>query len=218
MRTYGQYCGFARALEVVGERWAMLIVRDLLVGPKRFTDLHRGLRGIPTNVLTARLKELEEAGVIRRRVLPRPAGSIIYELSEYGLELEDVVVQLGRWGAKSLEGPRCDEIVTADSLIMALRTIFRPEAAGKLRASYELRLGEIVLHAQVDGAKLAVAEGPLPDADLIVETGPAIKELFTGETSPAEALANGSVRIHGNPDLLERFADIFRIEAKRQAV
>src|SRR5215470_4843058 len=105
-RTYGQYCGFARALEVVGERWAMLVIRDLLVSPKRFTDLHNGLPGIPTNVLTARLKELEQAGVIQRRVLPRPTGSVIYELTEYGAELENVVVQLGRWGAKSLGDPR----------------------------------------------------------------------------------------------------------------
>src|SRR5260370_10158253 len=100
MRVYGQYCGFARALEVVGERWALLIVRDLLVGPKRFTDLHRGLAGIPTNILTARLGELEDAGVIRRRALPRPERAIVYELNEYGAELEHVVGPLGLWGAK----------------------------------------------------------------------------------------------------------------------
>src|SRR5260370_26666517 len=129
MRTYGQYCGFARALEIVGERWALLIVRDLLVGPKRFTDLHRGLAGIPTNGLTARLKELEHGGVIQRRLLPRPTGSIIYELTDYGKELEDVVVRLGRWGAKSLGEPRREEIITADSLVMAMRSTFRPDAA-----------------------------------------------------------------------------------------
>src|SRR4030088_766323 len=101
-RPYGQYCGFARALEVVGERWALLIVRDLLIGPKRFTDLLRGLPGIPSNVLTARLKELEDAGVVRRRVLARPARAVVYELTEYGLELDAAVVELGRWGAKNL--------------------------------------------------------------------------------------------------------------------
>ncbi len=216
-RAYGQYCGFARALEIVGERWALLIVRDLLVEPKRFTDLHRGLAGIPTNVLTARLKELEHAGVIRRRVLPRPAGSVIYELTAYGLELEDVVVHLGRWGAKSLGQPGCDEIVTADSLVMALRTIFHPDAARKTRVGYELRLGEIVLHARVDGAKLEVAEGPLPGADLIIETGPAIKTVLSGEVTPAEAIGNGSVRLTGDPSLLTRFAESFRIEPMPQA-
>src|SRR4030081_2564633 len=105
-RRYGQFCGVTRALEIVGERWAVLIVRDLLVGPKRFTDLLRGLPKIPTNVLAARLKELEAAGVLRRRVLPRPAGSVIYELTEFGAELEDAIVTLGRWGAQPLDAPR----------------------------------------------------------------------------------------------------------------
>jgi DNA-binding HxlR family transcriptional regulator len=216
LRAYGQYCGFARALEVVGERWAMLIVRDLLVGPKRFTDLRRGLPGIPTNVLTARLKELEQAGLVHRRLLPRPAGSIIYELTAYGLELEDTVVQLSRWGAKSLGEPRREEIVTADSLIMAMRTTFRPEAARGTRASYEFRFGEIVIHVRIDGAKLKVAEGPLPGADLIVETGPGIKGLMTGEMSAADAIANGSVRVIGDPALLARFAELFRIDPMPQ--
>jgi DNA-binding HxlR family transcriptional regulator len=216
-RVYGQYCGFARALEVVGERWALLIVRDLLVSPKRFTDLHRGLPGIPTNVLTARLKELEQAGVIRRRVLPRPAGSIIYELTAYGMELDDIVARLGRWGAKSLGEPRCEEIITADSLVMAMRSTFSPEAARGIRASYELRFGEIVLHVRIDGAKLEVAEGPLPGADLTIETGPAIKMLMTGEITPAEAIENGSVRLTGDPTLLTRFTKMFRIEPMPQA-
>src|SRR5437764_13643685 len=98
-RTYGQFCGLARALELVGERWAMLIVRDLLVGPRRFTDLSRGLPRIPTNILSERLKELEDAGVVHRRVLPRPIGSVVYELTAYGADLEDAVKLLGRWGA-----------------------------------------------------------------------------------------------------------------------
>ena len=95
-RAYGQFCGFSRALEVVGERWALLIIRDLLVQPKRFTDLRRGLPGIPTNILTARLKELEAAGIVERRLLPRPDGSVVYELTAYGAELEEVVDALGR--------------------------------------------------------------------------------------------------------------------------
>jgi DNA-binding HxlR family transcriptional regulator len=216
-RTYGQYCGFSRALEAVGERWALLIVRDLLVAPKRFTDLHRGLVGIPTNVLTARLKELEQAGVVRRRVLPRPDGSIIYELTPYGLELEDVVVRLGRWGAKTLGDPRSGEVVTADSLITAMRTTFRPEAARGVHASYELRMGDIVLHMRVDGKKIEVAPGPLPDADLIIESGPGIKALMTGEVSPTEAIRSGSVHVKGDATLLTRFAEMFRIDPMPEA-
>jgi DNA-binding HxlR family transcriptional regulator len=211
-RAYGQYCGFARALEVVGERWALLVVRDLLVGPKRFTDLLRGLPGIPSNVLTARLKELESAGVAQRRVVPRPSRAVVYELTEYGMELEAVVIELGRWGAKNLGDPRPDETITVDSLITALRTTFHPEAARGFRAGYELRVGEMVLHARVDDGRVQVAEGSLPDADLAIAAGPGIRALMAGEVSPADAIENGIVRVAGDSKLLARFAEIFRIE------
>jgi DNA-binding HxlR family transcriptional regulator len=211
-RAYGQYCGFARALEVIGERWALLIIRDLLVAPKRFTDLLRGLPGIPSNVLTARLKELEHAAVVRRRVLPRPARGVVYELTAYGLELEAVVLELGRWGAKNLGEPRPDEQITIDSLVTALRTTFHPKAARGLRAGFELRVGPVILHARVDRGKVEVAEGSLPGADLMIEAGPGIRALMAGELSPAEAIDTGTVRLIGNHDLLTRFAEIFRIE------
>ncbi len=210
-RTYGQYCGFARALEVVGERWALLIVRDLLVGPKRFTDLLNGLPGIPSNVLTARLTELEQAAIVRRRVLPRPARAVVYELTEYGSELEPVVLELGRWGAKNLGDPRPDETVTTESLVTALRTTFHPEAARGVRVAYELRVGEIVLHARVDDGRVEVAQGPLPGADLAIEAGPGIRALMAGELSPQDAVANGIVRLTGDAQLLKPFARIFRI-------
>ena len=210
-RTYGQYCGLAHALELVGERWTLLIIRDLLVGPKRFTDLRRGLPRIPTNVLSARLKDLEQAGIVRRRILPRPSRSLVYELTAYGSALEEIVLRLGRWGAQSLGEAGPAEIVTVDSLIMALRSTFRPEAARGLRASYELRLGAIVIHARVDDGKLEAGEGALPGADLVIETGPALKALMAGEISPAEAVANGAVRLTGSPDLLTRFVEVFHI-------
>ena len=212
VRAYGQFCGLARALEIIGERWAVLIVRDLLVGPKRFTDLLHGLPRIPTNVLTARLKELEGAGVVRRRVLPRPAGSVIYELTEYGAELEDAIVMLGRWGAKLLDDPRSDEIITENSMVIALRSTFHPEAARNLRANYEFHFGDIVVHAKVDKGKIKVAAGPLPKPDVIISAGPAIKDLMSGTISASQAIKNGSVRLKGNANLLTRFAEIFRIE------
>lgn len=211
-RTYGQYCGLARSLEILGERWGLLIVRDLLVAPKRFTDLQRGLPGIPTSVLAARLKELEGAGVVRRRVRPRPEGSIVYELTAYGAELEDVLVRFGRWGAKSLGDPRPNEIVTTDSMVAGLRSTFRPDAAQGVHASYELRLGEIVLNACVDDGTVDVRCGPLPDADLTIEAGPQIRALMAGEITPREALRKGFVRVTGDADLLASFARIFRID------
>jgi DNA-binding HxlR family transcriptional regulator len=217
-RSYGQFCGLARALELVGERWALLVIRDLLVGPRRFTDLHRGLPRIPTNVLSTRLKELEQAGIIRRRVLPRPESGVVYELTEYGSELEDVVLRMGRWGAQSLGELRPDEIVTADSMIMALRAIFRPEAAAGVHLGYELRLGEVVFHARVDDDELVVGEGALPGADLVIESGPGIKALMAGELTPAQALANGSIRLQGPRKHLVTFSELFQIPRGAAAV
>jgi DNA-binding HxlR family transcriptional regulator len=213
-RTYGQFCGIARALELVGERWGLLIVRDLLVGPRRFTDLRTGLPRIPTNVLSERLKELEQTGIVQRRVLPRPAASIVYELTEFGSGLEGVIVELGRWGAQSLGEPGLDEIVTTDSMVMALRTTFRRDAARGPAVGYELRMGEIVIHARVADGTVAVAEGPLVDADLVISTGPAIKALMAGEVSPAEAIASGGVSLTGVTALLDRFVQMFHIASR----
>ena len=189
-----------------------MIVRNLLVSPKRFTDLRRGLPGIPTNILASRLKELEESGIIRRRIQPRPERAIVYELTEYGSELEDAIIHLGRWGAKSLGDPRPNEVLTAESLIIALRSTFRAEAARNVRAGYELRLGPIVLHARVDDGTLEVAEGALPDADLVIESGPGIRELMAGEVSPADAIKRKSVHLTGDRSLLKRFVEIFHID------
>lgn len=210
-RDYGQFCGLAHALDIVGERWALLIVRDLLVSPKRFTDIKRGLPRIPSNILSSRLKELEGAGVIERRVLPRPDGSVVYELTDYGQELEHIVLALGRWGARTLGEPSPQDVVTVDSLIVAMRSTFRPEAARGDDVSYELHVGEVVLHIRIENGALRVAEGTLPDPDLVIETGPAIRALMAAELGPAQAIADGSVRLTGDPALLTRFAETFRI-------
>jgi DNA-binding HxlR family transcriptional regulator len=210
-RSYGKYCGLAHALELVGERWALVLVSDLLRGPKRFTDLQRGQPRIPSNVLSARLKELEDEGIVRRQVLPRPASGVGYELTEYGRELEDVVLRLGLWGAKSMPEPRPDDVVTADTLLLALRSTFRPEAARDLQAGYELRFGEIVVHASVDHGALEVDEGPLAGADLVLETDVTLHPLFTGALSPAKAIESGRVRVSGKRKLFERFVEVFHI-------
>jgi DNA-binding HxlR family transcriptional regulator len=228
-RRYGQYCGVARALEMVGERWALLIIRDLLVGPKRYTDLRSGLPKIPTNVLATRLKELEQAGVVVRRVQPRPSGAVVYELTPYGAELEELVLGLGRWGARSLGELRPGEIATADSLIMALRSTFQPSEAAGLKVGYELRFGDVVIHARVEAGSLITGEGPAAaaaadvganaeadadvgaPADLVVEAMAPLSPLLSGELSAADVLANGIVRITGEPAELDRFAALFRI-------
>jgi len=211
-RTYGQFCGLSRALEIVGERWVLLIIRDLLVGPKSVGDLQRGLPRIATDILCTRLNELERTGVVRRD------GSAIYELTEWGKELEDIVHRLSRWGTRLLVQPRPEDIVTPDSLVMALRSTFRPDAARGLRASYELHIGEIVIHARVDDGVLHAAEGALPKKDLVIEPGRVLKALMAGEMSPDEAIAAGSVHVIGDPGLLTRFVEIFRIAGPQDPV
>src|SRR5215210_4044194 len=128
MRTYCDGCAAAHALDLVGERWALLVVRELLLGPKRFTDLRAGLPGVSPNVLAQRLRELESAGVVHRRKLPPPAASRVYELTEWGEKLEPIIVRLGRWGAQSPSRP-CEATLGVDSLVLSFRTMFDPRAA-----------------------------------------------------------------------------------------
>ena len=147
-REYGQYCGVTRALELVGERWALLIVRDLLVGPRRYGELAAGLPRIPSNILAARLKELNQAGIIRR--VPH-SRVIVYELTTYGRELEPVVIALGAWGFKAIGDPRDEQVITPDSMTMALRTAFRPHVAVNLPATaYSAFFGDRVQRAVYD--------------------------------------------------------------------
>jgi DNA-binding HxlR family transcriptional regulator len=210
-RDYGQYCGVTRALELVGERWAMLIVRDLLVGPRRYGELAAGLPRIPTNILAVRLKELQAAGLIRR--VPR-SRVIIYELTPYGRELEPVVLALGAWGFKSMGDPREEQIITPDSMTITLRTAFQPHVSASLPAtSYAARLGAAELLIRVDRSILDVTRGDGP-VDLAFAAGPGIRRLISGELTPDRAISTGVVEVlRGRGDLLDRFASTFHLAA-----
>src|SRR5690554_5387755 len=151
-RNYGQYCGVTTALELVGERWALLIVRDLLVGPRRYTDLNQGLPRIPTNILSTRLKDLQEGGVVQRVALKN--CGLVYELTAYGRALEPIVLALGRWGFQAMGEPEEGDVVTADSLTMALRTAFQGARAQDL--DVELHVGDVALRARVRAGVLKV--------------------------------------------------------------
>jgi len=210
VREYGQLCGLAHALDVVGGRWSMLIVRDLLNGPKRFKDLEDGLSGVPTNVLSARLKELEEAGVVRRQVLPRPAKGVGYELTDYGRELEAPLVALGLWGAKSLGGCGGDGPISVDGLALALRGAFRPGDAPCVTRTYELRLDDRSLLVSIVGGQVSIASGSGP-ADAALVTSPAVlAELLFGRLPLDEALAAGQLTVTGGKAEARRFFKIFR--------
>ena len=210
-RDYGEYGGVTRALELIGERWALLIVRDLLVGPRRYGELAAGLPRIPSNILAARLKELQAVGVIRR--IPH-SRVIIYELTAYGRELEPVVLALGTWGFKALGDPRVEQIITPDSMTMDLRSAFRPQVAANLPAtSYSASFGPAELLIRVDGPALDVARGDGP-VDLAFAVRPGIHRLISGALAPDRAIATGVVEVlRGRSDLLDRFASTFHLAA-----
>ncbi|HYZ75961.1 MAG TPA: helix-turn-helix domain-containing protein [Gaiellaceae bacterium] len=204
-RTYDQFCGIARALDLVGERWALLVVRDLILGPKRFTDLRRGLEGIGTNVLAARLKELERGGVIRRRTLPPPAASTVYELTEYGRELEGPLLAFGRWGAASMGQRQDGQLLRSEWLAVALKAFFRPEAAADLSAKVELRFEDGAFLARIDQGSLLVEPDARNGADLVLTTEvETLIGFLAGAEVPAAALAP-----EGDETLLERMPEIF---------
>ena len=210
-RDYGQYGGVARAVELIGERWALLIVRDLLVGPRRYGELAAGLPRIPSNILAARLKELQAAGVIRRA--PR-SRIVIYELTPFGRELEPIVLALGAWGLSALDEPREQQIITPDSMTIDLRSAFRPQVARDLPATaYAALFDDAELLIRVDGPSLDVRRGDGP-ADLAFAADAGIHRLIAGELDPSRAIATGAVRVlNGRGELLYRFARTFRLAA-----
>ncbi|GIH96720.1 winged helix-turn-helix transcriptional regulator [Planobispora siamensis] len=166
MGTYDDPCGIARALDVLGQRWALLVVRELLLGPKRFRDLVRGLHGVSQNVLSQRLRELEQAGIVRHATAGPPISGPVYELTEDGAALEPVLVALGRWGRRrprTAAGP-----MSPDALLMALRTTFDPQAAGDLAIEVELRVGDDRATLTVEAGRLAMRRGPAPYPDAII--------------------------------------------------
>lgn len=211
VREYGQYSGITQALELIGERWALLIVRDLLVGPRRYSELSAGLPRIPTNILAARLKELHATGILRRA--PR-SRVIVYELTAYGRELEPVVLALGAWGFRSMGDPREEQVITPESLTIDLRTAFVPQVAATLPATaYAARLDSTELLIRVDGSRLDVRrdDGPV---DLAFSAGPGIHRIISGELAPQRAITSGAVQVlRGRGDLLDRFAATFRLAA-----
>jgi len=209
-RSYGEACRFAYALDVVGERWALLVVRELLLGPKRFTDLRTGLPHASSNILSERLRDLEQSGVIQRRKLPPPAASTVYELTEWGRELEPVVTKLGAWGARSPIPPESQEI-GPDSIVLALRSLFDTEAAGEMDATYELRLGEQRFRVKVANGELKLGRGGAeePLARIAFADAPTFAAVLAGQLPFDEALASGATQIEGSKQAAKRFLRLF---------
>lgn len=208
-RSYGDACRFAYALDLVGERWALLVVRELLLGPKRFTDLRNGLPNASPNILSERLRELEQAGVLHRRKLPPPAAVQVYELTEWGKELEPIVTELGAWGARSPLPPEHQEIGT-DSIVLALRSLFDRDAAGDLETSYELRLDGEAFAVRVHGGELDLGRGAAESPVAAIETDPAtLAALLTNQLPLEGSIESGAAHIEGSKRDVHCFLGLF---------
>lgn len=210
MRSYGDPCGIARALDLIGERWALLVVRELLLGPKRFTDLRAGLPHVGPDMLAQRLRELEHAGVITRDKMPPPAAARVYELTEWGRQLEPVVLALGRWGSQAPFPPEHGEL-GVDALVLALKTLFDPSRADGLHgATFELRIGEETFAIHVGDAELGASRGHATDPVATIATEPSILQQVLWHK---RALSAGGVEITGNRRAGKRFLTLFPLAA-----
>jgi DNA-binding HxlR family transcriptional regulator len=198
-RSYGDPCGIARALDAVGERWGLLIVRELLLGPKRFTDLRAALGASP-NVLSQRLAELEASGVVEKL----GEGSAPYGLSDWGRDLRPILLELGRWGARSAQCPAGE--LSVDALLVALEATFDPKRASELSATYELRLGHERFSLVIENGRIAVARGAPTRSDATIETDPAtLRAVAFGKTK----LAGAPVEIRGDTRVGRAFFRLF---------
>ncbi len=207
-RSYEDPCGIARALDRVGERWALLVVRELALGPKRFTDLREGLPTASPNVLSQRLDELLESGVITRRQLEPPGRAWVYELTPYGRDLEPVLLALGRWGSRATPVPR--GVLSADALLLALRTTLDLRRAAEPPLHVELRLSGVAYGIDLADARLLIARGASEAPEAIIETDPTtLRRVVFGDLALPEAERQSKLHVSGSHRAAARFLRSF---------
>ena len=207
-RSYDDGCAMAHALDLIGERWALMVIRELMLGPKRFTDLRAGLPGISPNVLTQRLEELERTAIVRRHKLPAPAAAWVYELTDWGAQLEPAIMALGRWAARSPFLPQAG--LNVNSLILSFRTMFDPHAAEAFSASIELRIGDERFHAKIGRGQIELLRGSADQADVIIEgDSDALASVVYGGRKLSDALRTGDLRVEGDKSIARRFLTLF---------
>ena len=200
-RSYDQYCPISRALDVVGERWTALIVRELLAGPRRYTDLHADLPGVSTDVLAGRLKEMEAEGMVTRRRLPPPAAAAVYELTARGRALLPVLTALAEWGAADLAQRRPTDALRAHWFAIPLQRQLA-ELAGTCEGSVDVRLDSGTFHVVIDGTGHSYAHGPAerPDAGLVLDMD-ACLAVTQGQATLREMIKTGQVAVTGGTPL-----------------
>jgi DNA-binding HxlR family transcriptional regulator len=210
-RSYAQLCGVATGLDLVGDRWSLLVVRDLLLGPLRFGDLAEGLPGIGTNTLTARLKQLEATGVIGRRLQPMPDRATVYELTAYGRELEPILMALGRWGTRSMHRLPANPSARSRWLAAALLAFHDPQQQVEPAMIWELRLRDGAFTARAQGREFSIRAGASMQPDLVATVDDEdLHQLLTGQVGLADAIESGAITIEGEPARFQCLIDLCR--------
>lgn len=213
-RWYDDACGTALAMELVGERWSLLIVRELMFGGRRFSELKASLMGISANILTQRLEGMEASGIVVRKKLPPPASVQVYELTPWGYESEVAIQELGRWAVRSpLHDPTLP--LSAASLMMSFRTMINAERAGDLSAVIGFRFGGEVFVARIADGGIAIAREEPDTVELLFDTDPmTMASLVYGGRPFADAEAAGALRMRGDRALADRFVTLFPLPPK----
>lgn len=208
-RKYDEGCAVSHALDLIGERWALLIVRELLLGPKRFTDLRAGIPAASPDVLANRLRELAAEGVIHQHKLPPPAGSQVYQLTEWGAELEPIITHLGRWGSRS-PSLRHDAHTSVDSLLLSLRSMFDPAVAEGFSTTITLRVEGRPFRVEIVDGELRLAAGEADQPAATMDTDrQALSDLLYAGRSLDETQRSNQVRLTGSTSVIERFLRLF---------
>ena len=212
-RSYGQYCGLAHALDLVGERWTLLIIRELLTGPKRYKDLLKRLEGIGTNLLAKRLKDLEGHGLLTRSQLPPPASTTAYVLTDLGRGLEPAVLALVDWGYQTIGRPAEGEAYWPGWSVLAMKSVFRPDRALGLDVAYEYRIGEEVFHAYIRDGHLTTGQGPAQNPVFVMHADvDTFLGLVAGTLTAEAALAHGTLTLDGDPEAFTHSFEVFDLE------
>lgn len=210
-RSYRQYCSLAKALDVVGERWTLLMIRELMIGPRRYRDLLKNLPGMGTNLLATRLKELESNGVIEHVSTGDSERASVYRLTDRGIALEPVIRGLVQWGVELLGAPQEDELSRSEWDLVAIRMLFRPEQAVDCDGYYVLQATDLQLFFCVEGGRVSLLD-VLPEGEkacVIVGSYALLRALILGETKAADALASQDLRVKGSIRRAKRFFDCF---------
>ncbi|QVQ50116.1 helix-turn-helix transcriptional regulator [Spiractinospora alimapuensis] len=220
MRSYADACGITRALDLVGERWAIPVVRELMFGPRRYSDLATALPGVSTNILGSRLKELTEAGVVEKRRLPAPAASTVYALTPWGEALEPVLIALGRWAAHTPTDLE-NHAFSASSFALSLKTTFDPVAAAEVNVRLCLEMGEDVFDAEVGDGAFAIQRSPDParasaSTTRVVAEPKTLADLVYADLDLTEATRNGSLRLDGSARSVDSFTRCFTLPERQK--